>query len=274
VTAAPGTRHEAASHQFIARWAERLRDEIPGAVAVLLKGSHARGDAGPHSDLDFDVLVEGSPTERYSLWIEPDETGRLRHVSVAVRDLAGWLAEGDEPEPWALGLPVREPMRLMWAANPELRERLDHAGREHPPAEPELEDWLESFGKMRNARHRGDELALRQAAQGLGRYTPTLLRPLNPPVWATSPRSALDLALAFPIAPSAYRPDLLACLGLTGGMATGDLLSAGERLVTSTLALLRDHVGEVAPLLADDIAGYLRDGTLERYIAQMTAESP
>jgi phosphoribosyl-AMP cyclohydrolase len=260
----------AASDRLVAHWTARLSKEVPGTVAVVLKGSHARGDAGPHSDIDFDVLVEGPPVERYPLWLEPDAGGRLRHVSVAVQDLAGWLAEGDEPEPWALGLPVREPTRLLWATTPALRERLDRPWREYAAAEPEVEDWFECFGKMRNAKRRGDALGLRQAAQELGRYTPTLLRPLNPVVFATSPRSALDLALAFPVAPAGYREDLLACLGLSEGATADDLLAAGARLVTGTMALLREHIDVVAPLLAADIAGYLRDGTLDRYIEGMT----
>lgn len=259
---------------MIARWADRLRNEVPGAVAVILKGSHVRGDAGPHSDVDFDVLIDGPGTERYPLWIEPDVTGRLRHVSVAVQDLAGWLAETDEPEPWALGLPTREPTRLLWAATPELRDRLDRPWRGHPPAEPEVEDWFESLGKMRNAMLRGDEIGMRQAAQELGHYTPTLLRPLSPAVFATSPRSALDLALAFSVAPEGYRDDLLACLGLIDGVPVDALMHAAQRIVTGTLAMLRQHIDTIAPLLADDIALYLRDGTLERYIAQMIEESP
>jgi predicted nucleotidyltransferase len=258
----------------IESWLDRLRTDIPGAVAIVLKGSHVRGDAGPCSDIDVDVLVEGPPTERYPFWIEPDESGRLRHISVAVRDLAGWLGDAREPEPWAFGLPAREPMRLLWAKSPELRERLDRPWREHPPSEPELEDWFESYGKMRNAAVRGDELGVRQAAQGLGRYTPSLLRPLNPAVWASNPRSALDLVLAFPVAPAGYRDDLLACLGLCDVVAVHDLLAAGRRLVAGTLALLHQRLDTIAPLLDGEIAGLLRDGTLERYLGEMTTESP
>jgi phosphoribosyl-AMP cyclohydrolase len=255
----------------IARWTDRIQREIPGAVAILLKGSHVRGDAGPHSDVDFDVLVQGNPIEAYPLWLETDATGRLRHISVAVRDLPGWLADADEPEPWTFGLAVREPTRLLWATTPALRARLDQPWREHLPGEPEVEDWFESLAKMRNAHRRGDEVGLRQAAQGLARYTPTLLRPLNPDVWATSPRSALDLVLTFPVAPAGYRADLLACLGLTVDATVDTLLAAGERLVTGTVSLLEDRFDVIAPLLAADIATYLRDGTLRRYVESMTS---
>jgi hypothetical protein len=274
MTSSSGVGREATDDVLIATSTERLREEFPDAVAILLKGSHASGDAGPHSDTDFDVLIDGPPVERYPLWIEPDTTGRMRHVSVAAQDLPRWLAEGDEPEPWAFGLPVREPTRLQWVSTPELRERLDRPWREHPPGEPEIEDWFESYGKMQNARHRGDELGQRHAAQGVGRYTPTLLRPLNPVVFATSPRSALDLVLGFPVAPAGYRADLLACLGLVSKASTDDVVTAGERLVTGTLALLRDYIEEIAPFLASNVAGYLRDGSLERYLDGMMAESP
>ena len=263
-----------ADNDLITTWTDRLRHEIPDAVAVLLKGSHVWGDDGPHSDIDFDVLVDGPETERYPLWIEPDASGRLRHVSAGVRDLASWIADGNEPEPWALGLPVREPTRLLWAATPALRKRRDRWWGGHPPAAPAIEDWFECLGKMRNAARRDDDLGLRLAAQGIGRYTPTLLRPLNPAAFATGPRSAIDLVLAFPVAPEGYRDDLLACLGLTDGVAADALMRAADRLVTGTLALLSEHLDVVAPLIAGDIAAILRDGTLTRYITAMTEESP
>jgi len=56
--------------RFVDRWAGRLRREVPEAVAVLLGGSHARGDAGPHSDVDFDVLVPEGPRDEGLAWFE------------------------------------------------------------------------------------------------------------------------------------------------------------------------------------------------------------
>ena len=50
---------EIVDEAFLAAWVERLRATVPKAVAVILKGSYARGDAGPHSDIDFDVLTAG-----------------------------------------------------------------------------------------------------------------------------------------------------------------------------------------------------------------------
>ncbi|HWV23003.1 MAG TPA: nucleotidyltransferase domain-containing protein, partial [Thermomicrobiales bacterium] len=87
---------------FASRWIDRLRKDIPGTRAIILKGSHARGQAGPHSDIDFDVLTE-SGDESYRAYLEPDEAGRLIHVSVAVDSVEAWLADEDEPASWSFG---------------------------------------------------------------------------------------------------------------------------------------------------------------------------
>lgn len=49
--------------------AERLVRDLR-AVAIYLFGSHARGEAGPDSDLDFLVVVARSPDSRYIRGIE------------------------------------------------------------------------------------------------------------------------------------------------------------------------------------------------------------
>lgn len=87
--------------RFIAAWTERLVQGVPGAVAVLLKGSHLRGNAGPFSDVDFDVLVDGTEiADPYLSWIEPDTSGRLVHVSVALlRERLGEVV-ADLPPDW------------------------------------------------------------------------------------------------------------------------------------------------------------------------------
>jgi hypothetical protein len=254
---------------FITAWVARLRSDIPHAVAVLLKGSHARGVAGPHSDVDFDVLVDGASRDDYLAYLVEAGSDRLVHVSVAVQDVAAWFAEAKEPEEWAFALPAFETTRLLWARDDTLRARLDRPTREHPPGEPELEDVVEGFGKVRNALLRGDDLAVRLAAQGLALLCPSLLRPINPDVRPTHRHEALLAALAFPVAPEGYRDDLLLCLGLTGRASTAhDVHDAARRLVAGTLALLRGHADRVADELPRDLFGYLVDGTLERYVAQ------
>jgi phosphoribosyl-AMP cyclohydrolase len=254
---------------FITAWAERLRSEIPQAAAVLLKGSHARGVAGPYSDVDFDVLTDGDERDDYLAFLVAADSGRLVHVSVAVQDVAAWFTAANEPEEWAFVLPAYETTQLLWARDDALRARLDRPAREHPPGEPELEDAVEGFGKVRNALLRDDDLTVRLAAQGLARLCPSLLRPINPDVRPTHRHEALLAALEFPVAPDGYRNDLLLCLGLTGCASTAqDVHDAARRLTLGILALLRAHADRVADELPPDLRGYLMDGTLERYVAQ------
>lgn len=253
---------------FIDGWVQRLLDETPGIVTVILKGSLVQGRFGPHSDVDFDVLTDGDE-ERWPAWLVP-HGDRLVHVSVAVQGLEGWLAEADEPVSWAYGLPAREPTRVLWAADDAVRERLDHPFRPHPAGEPELEDAVEGLGKMKNAALRDDDLGMRLAARKMGELIPSLLLPLNAVEPVAHPRAAIDALLAFPVAPAGYRDDLLGCLGLAPtALALGAMLAAGERLLLGTLALLREHQDIIVPLVPAGLADALVSGDLERYAARL-----
>lgn len=259
--------------QFIATWSDRLRTEIPEAVAVLLKGSYVHGTAGPWSDLDFDILVERPESvEEYLAWLVEGPDGHLVHVSVAVEDVRSWLDAGDEAAAWAFGFPSREAMTLLWARDDALRKRLGQPYRDHPAADPEIEDFIEELGKARNAHLRGDELACRIACQELAELCPTLLSPLNELVRPATRPAALTAALDLAIAPAGYRDDMLLCLGLSGRASTADdVLAAAERLVSGTLSLLRERIDRVGHLLPSDLGGYLVDGTLERYLGRKNA---
>ncbi|HYI25072.1 MAG TPA: nucleotidyltransferase domain-containing protein [Thermomicrobiales bacterium] len=262
--------------RFVEAWTERLRREIQGAVAIILKGSHARGSAGPWSDLDFDVLVfDEDIADRYLSRIEENDEGRLVHVSVAVESVEGWLEGFDEAASWSFRLPSREATRLLWLGRPSLAAELDQPFRHHPAGEPELEDFIEGLGKARNAHRRGDELTLRLAVQDLASLCPSLLVPLNDPLLAipgTRPES-LRAALDFAIAPAGYRDDLLLCLGLTGLPSTPDtLMAAAERLVSGTLGLLEANADRLGPLLAPELPEQLSAGVLRRYLEQPTAQ--
>lgn len=259
-----------ADNQEIPAWIDRLQHEIPGAVAVILKGSHARGGAGEFSDIDFDVLIHGEPREEYLAYFEEDDAGRLRHVSVAVQDVTGWLAGARDPVAWSYGLPAAETTRLVWARDDSLRWQLDRPARMHPPEAPELEDFIECWGKIRNAFDRGDDLQLRLAAQKLARLCPTLLRPLNPEVRPENRIAAMQAVLAFPVAPDGYRDDLLRCFGLAGtATSLDDLRDSARRLVLGTISLLMEHASTIEPLLPGDLAEALTDGRLARYVRQI-----
>jgi len=259
-----------ADEAFIATWVERLRREIPGTVAVVLKGSHARDAAGPWSDLDFDVLVFNEEIAHpYLTFVEEGPGHRLVHVSVAVEALDDWLAGFREMASWSFGLPAHEATRLLWLGRPSLRAELDRPWRPHPAGEPELEDFVEGLGKARNAHGRGDHLTTRLALQGVAQLCPSLLAPLNAPVDPGTRPEALVAALDLAVVPEGYREDMLRCLGLDGRASTVDeVLAAGERLVSGTLALLESHADAIAPLLAPHLPHLLGSGLLRRYLEQ------
>jgi Nucleotidyltransferase domain len=154
--------------EFVRRWVHRLRQEAPGVVAVFLAGSHVRGNAGPSSDLDFDVLVAGGPRDELPAWFDIDGSRTVR-VEAWVRDLDQWLASQQESQDWAFGRAAAEPLRLCWVADGPWRARLERSRLLHPAGEPELDHFLDDLGKVANAHGRGDELALRLAAQDLAR---------------------------------------------------------------------------------------------------------
>ena len=257
------------TERLVAMWVERLQRDEPDAVVILLKGSAARGDAGPHSDVDFDVLTASGPREAYLAYLV--ETGEewLIHVSVAVHDIAGWLAQETEPAAWAFALPVAEATRLVWTRDDTWHERLARPSLPHPPGQAELEDFIADFGKVKNAHVARNELALRLAAQGLAQRCPSLLRLVNPAVQAGTRYEALLASLDFPLAPPGYREDLLVCLGLVGRATTADEVhTAAGRLVTGVVEVLQPHAQHLGSEFEAHLPVYLADGTLRRYVAQ------
>lgn len=260
---------------FIASWADRLRREIPGVVAVILKGSHARGAANPWSDIDFDVLVFDDDIANDNLtWIVDDGSDRLVHVSVAVERVDDWLAGFRKGASWSFGFPGKETTRLMWLGRPSLRAELDRPNRDHPGGIPELEDFIEELGKARNARMRGDEVALRLAVQQIAQLCPALLVPLNEPAFPGTRPEAINSALDLTVVSPGYRDDMLLCLGLSGQASTVDeVLAAGTRLVLGTVALLEENLDVYAPVLPPSLPQLLADGTLRRYLNQGVPDS-
>ena len=253
---------------FLHPWVDTLRSEEQGVLAVLLTGSHARGVPEPHSDVDLLVLTRDEPLVEYRARLVELPDGRLLHISIGAERWEAWLAQETEPADWSWYLPAVEMARVLWSA-PEVEERLRRPVIERPPAEMELEDFLECAGKVKNARLRGDELALRLAAQGLAERCPSVLRPLNPVQRPGTRYQALVAALDLPTAPPGYRDDMLLCLGLTGHPSTmDDVYAAVLRLATCALELLRPHAARLTPELEPDLGEYLADGRLQRYLAQ------
>jgi hypothetical protein len=257
--------------ELVERCVPRVRREVPRAVAVFLVGSNVRGEAGPHSDLDFDVLVADEPRGEAPVWFEVDDD-RLVCVSVWVRTVAEWIASQEEAQDWTFGLPCVALLRLCWVADDSWRARLERSRLAHPAGEPELEHFIGDLGKVANAHGRGDELGVRLAAQDLARSCPALLQPLNPERPVRTRDAALRRTLDFEVAPGGYRDDLSLCLGVSGRPGSADDVHAAAcRLATGIAELLESHAGSFAGLLSRPLLACLADGSLRRYVAQVVA---
>lgn len=253
---------------FLGEWVDRLRTAAgPPVVGILLRGSYARAAATPYSDVDLDVIVTGSSYETYPAYLAETGVGRLVHLSIAMTDAASWAAHVAAPADWAFGLPVRSPMRVLWAAS-EWRERLDRTEINQPPARPELEALVAGLGKVAGAFAAGDDLGGRFAASDLARRCPSVLRLANPSVTVASRREALEAALGLPAAPPGYREAMLTCLGLAGG-SPSDVYAAARRLVSGTVATVRPYAHELAESAGPDLGAALVDGRLDRYLSQL-----
>lgn len=240
----------------------RLRELEPALVAVLVAGSYAKGTADESSDLDLDVVTADEPRSPYRMWFEERPEQKPLHVSPSVKSLAAWPAKRDQPQAWTLGFRAQYVVRYVWATD-EARAALGEPTQVHPPAEPELEDFVEYVQKLRRATARAESMHVRTYAHEAARLAPRLLRTLNEDVVVHDRREALEAALAFDVAPEHYRDDLVACLGIVAA-TDNDVEYAALRLARELLAFLRTRKPDVDP--QPDIARYLADGTLERYL--------
>lgn len=249
--------------EFIQAIMQRLQQEYPSAIAILLKGSHARGEASTWSDIDFDVLVSEPDFEEYRAWIEPWQN-RLVHISTALETADAWERDSSEPSPWSLGLPTIETTKLMWAVDEPTRLRFDHPHKSHPPAEPEIEDTMEALGKIRNAIAKGDTIGVYRNANKMATLLPTMLVPINPTVAVSNSRQAIDAVLAFPNVPTGFAADWCYCMGYVDQRTPAETLVVAARLFAGVLELVSAH----PDVLDQDFSRMIQDGTLRAYLAQ------
>ncbi|MBL8769744.1 MAG: nucleotidyltransferase domain-containing protein [Phenylobacterium sp.] len=242
----------------------RVREAEPSVVAVLVTGSYARREADRYSDVDVVAVTRDEPACPFSAWFLERGDGRLAHVSVAAESLETWTDEEDEPAGWAFGFPVLEAAVYLWATSEAVAVLGEDPSARLPPGEPELEDFVEFFMKLRRAVASGDAVLLRWTARMLVEYAAGLLRPLNPEVVVRSPPEALRAALTLPVAPEGFHADARVCLGLDPASAE-EVAAAGTRLARGLVRFLEPREGDLG--LADrSVADALREGVLRRYM--------
>jgi phosphoribosyl-AMP cyclohydrolase len=247
--------------ELLLRIVQRLFDHEPRAIAVLLMGSYAKGTADAASDLDLTAITSSEPQVGYRTWFADREPPL--HVSAGALTPEAWLAAGDRPARWALGFPAINEAAYLWATD-EARALLGETpSLHHPPAEPELEDFVEYALKARKRAAAGDELGMRWFAQQTASLAPLLLRPLNAERCVRDSRDALDAALALDVSPPHYRDDMVICLGLAEASAE-QVRTAVVRLGKEMLAFLREHAPDIDP--QPELRELLLAGTLERHL--------
>lgn len=247
---------------------QRIKTEEPSTLAIILHGSYARGAAGPYSDVDLDVMLGNQPRVRYMTLLLEQEQSRLLHVSIGFRLWTRWQEKQQAPAQWSFSLPVRQPIRVLWAA-PELTQQQLEASYMQPAASEETEDFLECAGKVKNAYVAGDELSLRLAAHHLAELCPSLLGPMNTAAPVSTQSEALKTILNFSVAPPYYREDMLICLGFAGHATTmTDVYQCALRLARGTLAKVRANPVAIGAGTAPYIAQYIENGSLLRYLEQ------
>jgi predicted nucleotidyltransferase len=148
------------SQDVLDRIIVRLRAAEPKLQAVVLCGSHARGEGAPFSDVDIMALTAGPPKRQERAWFEIGTEGQMLHVSVGAESLEDFEEAETEAASWALGFPVEDTMQLAWAT-PKGRAVLGDDPSEWLPAgTPELEDFVEFYMKVRRAEATDDRLLL------------------------------------------------------------------------------------------------------------------
>jgi hypothetical protein len=251
--------------ELVERVVRSCRAKERWVEGILVYGSYATGRARPESDLDLDLFIADEPTVHYRTWFEPRDGPNPLHVSARC-DLSidVWEEEQQEPEHWALGLPVELQLVWLWCGNERLAEALGKCPvLAKPGSPPEIEDMIDAVLKMRRRARAKDELGARLEAQAAARYASRTIAALNAPAPVADPRSALESILALPVAPPGWASQFVVAIGLSSA-SLDEVLDATDRLVAGTLQVAH----EVNPGVdrQPEIERYLRDGTLERML--------
>lgn len=258
--------------RLVDEWVTRLRREVPDAVAIFLGGSQLRGDAGPYSDIDFDILVAHGPRDEWPGFVAMRGDHPVR-ISTWIRDVDAWLAASGEPQDWAFRLPCADPLRLCWADG-TWKDRLDRQELVYPVGPPEVDHFEGEVGKVANAWAAADEAVLRLAAADLALSVVSLLAPLNPRPPVRSRAEAMRSLLGFDQVPAGYHLDLPTCLGLRGEPTAVGVAAAARRLATGTVRMLRAREQTFTALVPEHTARCLRDGSLYRLVGYALAGLP
>jgi phosphoribosyl-AMP cyclohydrolase len=258
-----GQRRCRLADELLARCVDQLLALEPDSIAVLLTGSHGRGNASPTSDLDLTAITAREPRVPYRTWFAPRADASPLHVSTAATTATGWLDRTRTPARWALGFPSITEARYLWAAQEPRALIGEPPSLRRPAAAPQLEDFVDFVLKAKRSAVDDDRLGLRWSAHAAGLLAPGHLIASNPMRVVTDRRDALDAALALRVAPPHYRQDLGVCLGLTPSTAAA-VRRAVARLGAELLAFLREHTPGVDP--QPELARYLSDGTLQRHL--------
>ncbi|HEY4621562.1 MAG TPA: nucleotidyltransferase domain-containing protein, partial [Gaiellaceae bacterium] len=136
---------------LLERVVARLRELEPQTVAILVSGSYAKGTADEQSDLDLVVVTGEEPSSPYRMWFEERPDSSALHVSPGWRTLERCVAERAQAEDWALGFPVHNVTRYVWATEVARARLGDPPDYVHPAAGPELEDFVEFLAKVRRS---------------------------------------------------------------------------------------------------------------------------
>lgn len=249
--------------EVVGEAARRLRALEPSTIAILVTGSYAKGTADEDSDLDIRAVTDEDPVVRYRTWFQDRPGAKPLHVSAGAKTATAWLRERELPQQWTLGFPGLYVATYVWATDGARRLLGEDPSNRHPPAPPELEDFVELLVKVGRSARRGDATGTRLYARGVGELAPRLLIPLNEERIVSDRREALEAALSLTVAPDHYRADVSVCLGLVPA-GDGEVSESALRLGRELLAFLRVNAPEVDD--QPDVGSYLRDGTLERHL--------